>query len=211
MPRWNRWQTLVHLVAPLPLLYLVWAYRSGALGVNPIQMLTLRTGLLTLILLTLTLAVTPLQRFLRLRGIVRARRPLGLYTFAYATAHMLTFIGLDYGFDWGLLWREIVTQKPYVQIGLLAYGLLALLAVTSPRAVMRRLGARWKTLHRLIYLIGGLAIVHYAWVVKGNVSTFQGNVVGPVGYGLVIGGLLAARWVRRPRARRAPAGQNPAP
>ncbi len=200
-PKWNRWQKMVHLIAPWPLIGLWVAFATDRLGANPVQALVLRSGLYTLFLLTLTLAVTPAQRVLRLRGVVRARRPLGVYTFLYATAHMFSFVGVDYGFAWRLLWQEILTQKPFVWIGLGAYGVLLLLAITTPRAVARRLGARWKALHRLIYLAAILAVVHYGWVVKADWLRLQGNLGGPLRYGLVIAFLLLARlW--RPRSKR---------
>ena len=180
-----RWQWAVHVAALLPLAVGIWDYQHNNLTVNPIQEITFRTGKTALILLLLSLACTPAVRLLGLRWAQRLRRPLGLYAFLYVSLHFMTFIGLDYGFDTGLL-KEAIFEKRYALVGFAAFLLLIPLAVTSTTGWMRRLGKRWTKLHRLVYVAGPLAIVHYIWLVKADIRP-------PLLYGVVLGVLLALR------------------
>jgi methionine sulfoxide reductase heme-binding subunit len=188
----------VHLLAVLPGLWLAFEYFTGRLGVNPIQALTLRTGKLALVMLMLSLVCTPVNTLFGFRPAVKARRPLGLYAFFYALTHLMIFSGLDFGFDWGLLSQE-VTEKPYIWVGLSAFTILSILAVTSFRWWMKRLGKNWKRLHRLVYIAGVLVVVHYAWVVKGDILTLQGDILQPLAFGGVLALMLL---VRLPAVRR---------
>ena len=185
-------QIAVHLGAWFPLAWLLWDYVNGNLSVNPIQDITQRTGKYALILLLVTLTVTPVNTWLGFRQVVRVRRPLGLYTFFYASLHFLTFIGLDYGFDWTLL-PGAIFEKPFVLVGLAALTILLALAFTSFKYWQKRLGKNWKRLHRLVYLAGGLVIVHFAWAKKGNLLGLAGDILQPLLFGLVLVLLLAAR------------------
>jgi sulfoxide reductase heme-binding subunit YedZ len=191
-PKFTKFQLLVHLGALLPLALLVWDIVQGNLSVNPIQDITFRTGKTALALLVLTLAATPANTIFGFRRAIKVRRALGLYAFLYASIHFLIFIGLDYGFDFRLLWLELV-EKRYVLVGSAALLILLPLAITSTRGWQRRLGKTWKTLHKWVYLAGILVIVHYAWVQKADIRQ-------PLLWGGIVALLLAARI---PAVRRA--------
>jgi sulfoxide reductase heme-binding subunit YedZ len=178
-------QIAVHALAWLPLLVLIWDALNNNLTVNPIQEITFRTGKTALIILTLSLAVTPLHTLTGWNALVRVRRALGLYAFMYAVLHFLTFSGLDYGFALDLIVAEI-SEKPYIIVGTLALLVLVLLALTSTRGWQHRLKKNWKRLHRLVYAASLLVIVHYIWVVKNH----QGE---PWAWGAVVVFLLAMR------------------
>ncbi len=205
MQRWKAatLRRIVHALAWLPLGYWLLRAARGQLTYNPIQALTQRTGLAALTLLWLTLACTPLARWLGWRAVLGVRRTLGLYAFFYASVHLFLFVVVDYGLDLPLLWQEVLTQKPYVQVGLVTYVILAVLAVTSFPPWPARLGSRWRTLHRAVYGAAALALVHFAWVVKGRVTALQGNILGVLGYGAALAVLFLARLTwrqRRPRS-----------
>lgn len=161
-----RWlQVIVHVGALAPLAWTIWQYWQGLFLVDPVLEITTRTGRTALLLLVLSLACTPLGTILGFKPALRVRRPLGLYAFLYASLHLATFVGLDYGFDTNLLAQAILEQR-YVLVGLAAGLILLALALTSTRGWQRRLGKRWKRLHRLVYLAAILAIVHLAWILK---------------------------------------------
>jgi sulfoxide reductase heme-binding subunit YedZ len=160
---------LMHVLALLPLALLVWDFFQQQLTVNPIQEITHRTGYYALLLLVLSLVCTPLNAIFGLRQVVPLRRWLGLYAFLYASLHFLTYIGLDYAFDLDLIWQELA-EKRYVVAGFAAFVLLIPLAITSTRGWMRRLGKNWKRLHRLVYLAAILAVVHFVWLVKSDIT-----------------------------------------
>jgi sulfoxide reductase heme-binding subunit YedZ len=183
--RWRWLRVLTHLAALLPLAVLVWDYAQGQLTFNPIREITLRTGRYALTLLVLSLACTPVYIVSGLRPVLQLRRPLGLYAFLYASLHFLTFVGLDFGFDLGLIVDEI-TQRRFVQAGLLAFLILLPLALTSTKRWIRRLGRNWKRLHRLVYLAALLAIVHFVWLVKGDLRR-------PLAYGAAVALFLLIR------------------
>jgi methionine sulfoxide reductase heme-binding subunit len=212
--RLSRFQVLAHVGALFPLAWLAWDYFQGNFSVNPIQDITLRTGKAAMVLLVLSLACTPLNTLFGLRQAISVRRALGLYAFFYASIHFLIFIGLDYGFDWGLMRLEVV-DKPYVWVGVSALAVMLLLAITSTRGWKVRLRKNWKRLHRLAYLAGVLVIVHYAWVKKGNVLALQGDILQPMAFGFLVGLLLLVRtppikkllmegrdWLRQRRIQR---------
>jgi len=187
----TRWlQILTHVAALLPLALLAWGYWQGRL-IDPVQEITTRTGRTALILLILSLACTPLNIMFGFKQIMRVRRTLGLYAFMYAGLHFLTFVGLDYGFDFDLLGQGILDQR-YVLVGFAAGLLLLLLAITSTQGWQKRLRKNWKRLHRLVYLAGVLAIVHFVWLAKDNRE--------PLRYGAVVALLLI---VRIPAVKRA--------
>jgi sulfoxide reductase heme-binding subunit YedZ len=183
---------LVHAGAWLPLVWLVWDAFAGNLSVNPIQDIEQRTGLYALFLLVLALACTPLNTFLGLRQALTVRRALGLYGFLYAILHFFIVIGLDYAFDWEQIFG-LVTQKPYIIVGLSALLILLPLAITSFPWWMKHLKKNWKRMHKLIYLAVPLVVIHFAWASKGNLLRLQGNILLPFEYGLVVLLLLAAR------------------
>lgn len=200
LPKFARYQLLVHLAALIPLAWLIFDAARGNLGANPIQAVEQRTGKYALILLAASLACTPLNTVTGWRSVLRWRRPLGLYAFVYAALHFLAFLGLDYGFDVGLIWLD-VAGKRFILVGAAALAILVALAFTSTGAAMKRMGRRWKQLHRWVYAAGGLVIIHYAWAVKADIR-------GPLAWGALIAALLALRlppvrrWFARQRVRR---------
>ncbi|MBN1581140.1 MAG: sulfoxide reductase heme-binding subunit YedZ [Anaerolineae bacterium] len=177
--------TVVHVAALLPLALLIWGYTRSQLTANPIREITLRTGRYALILIILSLACTPAYTLLGFKPARRLRRPLGLYAFMYAGLHLLIFVGLDYGFNVALIVPELL-QRRFIQVGALAFSILAILAITSTRGWIRRLGKNWKRLHRLVYVAALLVIVHFIQVVKADLRR-------PLLYGAAVLVLLAAR------------------
>jgi sulfoxide reductase heme-binding subunit YedZ len=166
----------------------------GELGANPIETVTHVTGEWTLRLLLATLAVTPLRRILGRPGLAPYRRTLGLLAFTYACLHLATYVALDLTFDLGAV-AEDVAKRPYITVGFTAFCLLVPLAGTSTRAMVRRLGRRWVTLHRLVYVAAALGIVHFLWLVKADLRA-------PLAHGALLAVLLGLRlWWRLERAR----------
>lgn len=180
---------LIHVLALFPLAALVWGFALGHLGANPIREMQRTSGKYALILLLLTLACTPLSAVPRLKWVSTLRRTLGLYTFVYASLHFLNFVGLDYGFKLDLI-REDIFEKRYAVVGFAAFLCLVPLAVTSTRRWMKRLGRNWERLHRLVYLVGLLAIVHFALQDKAGTRR-------PLFYGIVMVVLLLLRLAPR--------------
>ena len=185
-------QILVHLLAWSLVAWLAWDAWTGNLTVNPIQAAEQRTGKYALVLLVLSLACTPLNTLFGLRQALTVRRSLGLYTFMFAAMHFVIFIGIDYGFDWEFLRLDIINKR-YILVGATALIILTLLAATSFRWWMKRLGKRWKALHRLIYLAAPLVVLHYAWARKGDIFRLQGDILQPLAFGVVVALLLLAR------------------
>lgn len=186
---------LAWMAAAAPLLWLVHRTLAGQLGANPIETLTHFTGTTALVLLLVTLAITPARRLTGWNRLIRYRRLLGLWAFAYATLHFLVWGLFDHQFLPATMIEDIV-ERPYITLGSSALVILLALAVTSPARVMRRLGGkRWQRLHRLVYLAAGLAVVHYLWSVK--VVTAK-----PVAFAVVLAGLLLLRIPIAGRARR---------
>jgi len=169
----------------LPLVRLMVLGGSGGLGANPIEFITRSTGTWTLVGLLLTLSVTPMRRLSGRADPIRYRRMLGLFSFFYACLHFVTYIWLDQFFDLAAIARDIV-KRPFITVGFTAFVLLIPLAVTSTQTMMRRLGRRWQLLHRLVYPIVLLAVVHYLWLVKKDLTS-------PLIYGAVAVVLLALR------------------
>ncbi|MBI3243893.1 MAG: sulfoxide reductase heme-binding subunit YedZ [Chloroflexi bacterium] len=187
MPRFKftKFQIAVHLGSLIPLILLIWDYFADNLTVNPIQDITFRTGKAALVLLVLSLACTPLNTVFGFKEAIKVRRALGLYAFLYVALHFLTFIGLDYGFDLGLIY-EAIFEKRYALVGFAAFLILLPLAITSMQWWMKKLGKNWKRLHRLVYVAGLLAVVHYVWLVKSDIRE-------PLAYGGVVVLLLISR------------------
>ena len=164
----DKWPLLVlHVGALLPILLLLLNVWVGDLGANPIQAATLRTGKVALICLVLTLASSPVYAIFGWKYALVLRRWLGLYAFFYAGVHFLIFAGLDYGFQPGLV-REVFLHRRYALVGFLSGVILTLLALTSTKGWMRRMGRGWFRLHRMVYLAAILSVVHYLWLVKAD-------------------------------------------
>jgi methionine sulfoxide reductase heme-binding subunit len=171
---------------------------TDRLGANPIEFITRSTGLWTLVFLCITLSVTPLRRLTGIPALVRFRRMLGLYAFFYATLHFTTYLWFDKWFDVAAILKDI-GKRPFITVGFAAFVLLIALAVTSPRAMVRKLGRRWQALHRAIYVIGALAILHFWWMKAG-----KHDLVLPKIYGAIMVALLGWRlilWLRERRLK----------
>ncbi|WP_414450503.1 protein-methionine-sulfoxide reductase heme-binding subunit MsrQ [Burkholderia sp. 22PA0099] len=167
-PRWVRIaKPLVFLAGLFPLARLVVLGFTGGLGANPVEFVTRSTGLWTLVILCVTLAVTPLRRIAGLNALLRLRRMIGLFAFFYAALHFTTYFWFDKWFDLAAILRDVV-KRPFITVGFAAFVLLIPLALTSPRAMVRRLGRHWQRLHRLIYAIALLAILHFWWMRAGK-------------------------------------------
>lgn len=194
------------LACLLPLAWLVHDGLYGGLGPNPVEDVLHRTGDWALRFLLITLAMRPLQRLTGHPGWLRRRRMLGLFAFFYALLHGLTWAWLDREWQLGGMLAD-VAKRPYITVGFTALLLLVPLAATSNRAAMRRLGRNWQRLHRAVYAIGVLGVLHYLWLVKADWSE-------PAIYGAVLGVLLAVRlpvvatWLKRPAARGGPARES---
>lgn len=192
-------KVLLWLGALAPASWLTAAYFFDWLGANPIERLTHVTGMTTLVLLLVTLAVTPVRRITGWNPVIQLRRPLGLFAFFYACLHFSIWMVLDLGFQLEWVWEDIA-ERPYITVGFSAFVILIPLAVTSTKGWMRRLGRRWSVLHRGIYLAAALGAIHYYWLVKADVRL-------PLLLAGILGVLLSVRvWFwwsgRRARHRR---------
>ena len=185
-------QILIHLGALFPLAKLLFDYFTNNFSPNPIQDLEQQTGFAAITLLILSLAITPLKTIFGWRKLLKYKRTLGLYAFFYATLHVTVYLAIDYGFDLNLL-VEATLEKRYTLVGTTAYLLLIPLAFTSTKYWMRQLGKNWKKLHKLVYLIAPLLILHFSWARKGDIFTLQGNVLLPFIYGIIVILLLVLR------------------
>ncbi len=183
----------VFVACLLPLAWLVWGVWQDALGANPIEKLTRSLGEWSLRFLLLTLLVTTLRRALNWAQVLRLRRMLGLYAFFYAVLHWLSYLWLDQFFDWGEVGRDLF-KRPFITIGMLAFVLMIPLAATSFKAAIRKLGKNWQRLHRLMYPLCALAVLHFWWLADSKART-----VMPLIYALVLATLLGERlwWVTR--------------
>ncbi len=186
-------KSLLFFACLLPVIVLAWQWWWDLLGANPVESVTHETGIWTLRLLLLTLAVTPLRKITGWSGVIRIRRMLGLFVFFYASLHLITYLWLDQFFLWEEIWFDI-GERPFITIGFTAFLLLVPLALTSPTIVMRWLGGkRWQRLHRLVYVAAIGGVVHYWWLVKADVRS-------PQIYSLLLVLLLAARVLYSRRA-----------
>ncbi len=183
---------LLFAASLVPFGYYAWAAFAGALGPNPAEALIRGTGDWTLRFLCLTLAVTPLRHLVRQPQLLRFRRMLGLFTFFYGMVHVLSYAGFDMAFDFGDIARDIA-KRPFILAGFTALTLMLPLAATSFNRAIRALGAaRWQKLHRLVYAIAVVALLHFWWMRAG-----KNNFAEPTLYLAIIGALLGWRiWHR---------------
>ncbi len=188
-------KSAVWLLGLGPLLWMGIRFATDDLGANPIESVLHWAGRWTLILLLAGLSVTPLRRLTGWNRVIRVRRLLGLFAFFYAFLHLLIYLGLDQGFAWSFIVEDVV-ERPFITVGAGAFLLLVPLAVTSTKGWIRRLGKRWRRLHRLVYLAASLGALHFYWKVKAD--TFWPLVVA-----MVLVGLLLARapWRRLRRTK----------
>ena len=179
--------------AMIPAAALVYRFYTNDLTANPGDYLTDQTGSWALALLVISLTVTPLRRITGWNEIIRLRRMLGLFAFFYATLHMLTWVVFFHYFDMQFM-IEDVAMRPFITIGMATFLILLALAVTSNRFSIRRLGRRWTTLHRLVYLAGITAVIHFWWLVKADTTE-------PRRWAVAVGALLGFRvwWTWRAR------------
>ena len=177
----------VFLLCLMPFGQLAYNAYIGDLGVNPIDFITRFTGSWTLIFLIGTLAVTPARRLTGWNNLIKLRRMLGLFAFAYASMHFATYLVLDHFFDWQEIGKDIV-KRPYVTAGFTAFVIMAPLALTSTAGMIRRLGKRWQKLHRLIYVAALAGVIHFYWLVKADIRR-------PAQYGFVLAVLLLYRLI----------------
>lgn len=193
-------KTLVHALALTPLsilawqFYDVWQTGSDALGADPVAEIEHRTGLWALRLLMATLAITPLRQLTGQPTLIRFRRMLGLYAFFYACLHLTAYLTLDLRGYWTQIFEEIV-KRPYITVGFTAWLLLVPLAVTSTQGWIRRLGRNWGKLHKTVYAVGVLAVLHFWWLVKSDIRE-------PLLYASILAALLGWRVWKRFSPRR---------
>ena len=199
--RYTPLQIIVHIYAWSALVHLLFDLATGSLSANPIQELEQRTGRHAITLLILSLACTPLNTLFKWSEPLKRRRALGLYAFMYATIHVIIFIDLDYGLAWSLILQTIF-EKPYIIVGMISFLMLVPLAFTSFDLWKKRLGKNWKRLHKIIYLIAPLAVLHFAWGKKGDFFRLQGEIILPLIYAAIV---ILFLIMRIPQVRKATA------
>ncbi len=192
-------KSLLFVIALLPFCRLFLFAFTDQLGANPIEFITRNTGDWTLYFLCITLTVTPLRRLSKWNWLIKLRRMLGLFAFFYATLHFTTFLWFDHFFDVSEMLKDVI-KRPFITVGFAAFVLLIPLAITSTNGMVKRLGAkRWQWLHRLIYVIASLGILHYWWMKAGKHDFEQ-----PIIFGVIVAILLAMRifwaWQKRSKA-----------
>ncbi len=187
--------------------FMLWrGFELDTLGANPIETITRSLGEWTLRFLLITLTVTPLRKYTGWHWLIRLRRMLGLFTFAYGVSHLLTYVWLDQFFDWEAIARDII-KRPFITVGFAALMLMLPLAVTSSNYAIRKLGGRrWQSLHRAIYPIAILGCVHFWWLVKKDVTW-------PLVYTVITVALLGIRawWREQERRKQLAGGYLPKP
>jgi methionine sulfoxide reductase heme-binding subunit len=194
------------LAALVPLERLAWKAFHDGLGANPVEVITHSTGDWTLILILTTLSITPLRKLTKQYWLIGVRRMIGLFAFFYGCLHFTTYIWLDKFFDVHEMIKDIY-KRPFITAGFTAFVLMIPLALTSTKGWIRRLGKNWKRLHRLIYITGIAAVIHYIWLVKADLRK-------PLQYAVVLGVLLLYRlvvWISEARRKITPAARNPRP
>lgn len=205
----NRWlsaraaKPVLFVCALLPMGWLLFGAITGQLGPNPAEALVRSSGDWTLRFLCVALAVTPVRLSLGLAPLARLRRMLGLFVFFYAVLHFLTYSWLDKGMEFPEIALDIA-KRPFILVGFVSLLLLSLLAATSWNGAVRRMGAlRWQRLHRAVYLIAGLAILHFFWM-----RAAKNNFAEVVVYGAILGVLLGWRVLHRWRNRQPAPGRS---
>ncbi|HEU4714295.1 MAG TPA: protein-methionine-sulfoxide reductase heme-binding subunit MsrQ [Pyrinomonadaceae bacterium] len=180
---------VVFVNALIPLVLLLWDLYRKQVGPNPLEFATRTTGMLTLIFLSLTVAITPLRKIFGLNSLVKYRRMLGLFAFFYGALHLLTYVWFDRLFNLVSVAKDVV-QRPFILVGMTAFLLMAPLAITSTNKMIKRLGGkRWAKLHRLVYLAAIAGVVHFWMLVKSDIRlplTFAFIVLFLLGYRLLV-------------------------
>ncbi len=179
-------KSLLFINALVPLALMLWDVYHKRVGANPLEFVTRTTGMLTLVFLMLTLTVTPLRTITRLNWLVKFRRMLGLFAFFYGFLHLMTYILFDRFFNLKSVPGDVVA-RPFIALGMLAFFLMAPLAITSTNQMIKRLGGkRWSLLHKLVYLAAIAGVLHFWMLVKSDTRL-------PVTFGFVLALLLAFR------------------
>ena len=180
---------VVFINSLIPITLLLWDLYRNRVGPNPLEFATRTTGMLTLVFLCLTLAVTPLRKIFGINSLVKFRRMLGLFAFFYGSLHLLTYVWFDRQFKLLSVFQD-VAQRPFILAGMTAFVLMVPLALTSTNRMVKRLGGkRWARLHRLVYLAGIAGVVHFWMLVKSDISlplTFAFIVLFLLGYRLLL-------------------------
>ena len=178
-------QQLIFIIALWPIASIVITFLNNDFSANPVEEIIRHFGKWTLIFICLTLSITPLRRLTKTNIWLPLRKMLGLFTFVYACIHLFSYIGLDHHFDWKLILQNTIKHK-YIWVGVIAWTLLIPLAITSTQKMKIILKDNWIKLHRLIYVIAVLGVLHYLWLVKKDITQ-------PVIYGLIIGIIFLLR------------------
>jgi len=195
------YKLLIWANALIPLALLGYDATRGQLGANPVEFFLRTTGVLTLVFLFVTLAVTPLRRVTGINELIKYRRVLGLFAFFYGCTHLVTYTVFDRGLSLSGTVEDVV-QRPFIAIGMTAFLLLIPLAVTSTNRMVKRLGGkRWQRLHRLIYVSGILGVIHFWMIVKSDIFY-------PAMFALVLAILLGYRLVSRKKSKLVPQKAN---
>jgi sulfoxide reductase heme-binding subunit YedZ len=183
---WVKWG--VFIAASLPFLRLVIAAIYDGLGANPLEFITRNTGDWTLYFLCITLAITPARKLLQWHWLIRLRRMLGLFSFFYAACHFLTFLWFDHFFEIEEMWRDVI-KRPFITVGFIAFVMLIPLALSSSNWAIRKMGGKtWQLLHRAVYVIVPLGVLHYVWMRAG-----KNNFTQPMVFGAIVALLLGMR------------------
>lgn len=188
-------KVLVWILALLPFARLLYLGATAQFGANPLEFVTRSTGTWTLVMLCVTLAITPLRRFTGWNGLIKLRRMLGLFAFFYAVQHFLLWLGVDRGFDVAYMIKDIA-KRPFITVGFAAFVLLVPLAATSTNGMVKRLGGkRWQALHKAIYAIAVLGILHFWWHKAGKNDFSEVSIYAAVVFVLL--GLRMWWWARK--------------
>ena len=191
----------IFILALIPFIRMVVLSVMGSLP-DPLAFITHSSGDWTLYFLVITLCVTPLRRLSKWNWLVRLRRMVGLYAFFYAFLHFTAFLWFDHFFDVAAMWKDVL-KRPFITVGFIAFVLLIPLAVTSNNAMIRKLGGKtWQRIHRLIYIIAPLGILHYWWM-----KAAKNNLAQPLLFAVIVAALLAVRvyWSVKKKAQVQPA------
>ncbi|CAB3812308.1 Protein-methionine-sulfoxide reductase heme-binding subunit MsrQ [Achromobacter dolens] len=199
-PQWSaravgRVKPWLFLLGLAPFARWLWLGVTNGLTANPVEFLTRSSGTWTLVCLLVTLAITPLRRLTGQPALVRLRRMCGLFAFFYGAMHFMAWVWWDRGFDPAAMLQDI-GERPFITVGFAAFVLMTALAATSTQWAMRKMGRRWQQLHRAIYLIGLLAVLHYWWHKAGKNDLSEPILYASV-LALLLGWRLAAWWRRR--------------
>jgi methionine sulfoxide reductase heme-binding subunit len=179
-------KVVIFVNSAIPLTLLLWDLYFKKVGANPLEFATRTTGMLTLVFLILTLAITPVRKLFGINPLVKTRRMIGLFAFFYGTLHLLTYVWFDRFFNFSSVVTD-VAQRPFILVGMTAFFLMIPLAITSTNKMVKRLGGKgWARLHRLVYVAAILGVLHFWMLVKSDVRL-------PVTFAFILGLLLAHR------------------